>query len=232
MQSSAGEFSDHVPPADVALLLSGGLDSAILLAQLVREGSRVQPLFIRCGLAWEKQEIAACRKFIHALSSASVAPPRVLDVPVADLYDQHWSLTGKDVPGQETPDEAVYLPGRNALLLVKAAVWCALHGVRRIALAPLSHNPFPDATDEFFAELESALNRGLAAKLRIERPFSRLSKKQVLELGHRLPLEHTFSCICPIGDVHCGVCNKCAERRRAFAEAGMEDRTEYEGMRV
>lgn len=212
---------------NVALLFSGGLDSAILLGELVRQGECVLPLFIRCGLAWEEQELAACRQFIEALASPLVAPLKELEVPVADLYDRHWSLTGQDVPGEETPDEAVYLPGRNALLVVKAAVWCALHGVRLIALAPLMHNPFPDATDEFFADLQSALRRGLNALLTIVRPFGRLTKKEVLELGRDLPLELTFSCIQPVDGRHCGRCNKCAERRRAFAETGREDQTNY-----
>ena len=52
----------------------------------------------------------------------------------------------------DTPDDAVYLPGRNPLLLVKAVVWCHLHGIDQLALAPLGSNPFADATDEFFAE--------------------------------------------------------------------------------
>ena len=212
---------------DVALLFSGGLDSAILLGELVRQGCRVQPLFVRCGLAWEERELSACLAFLRALESPhSIAPLLVLDVPVAELYENHWSITGDGVPGEKTPDEAVYLPGRNALLIVKAAVWCALHSVQRLALAPLAHNPFPDATDEFFATLQSALNLGLATRLAIERPFARLTKKQVMELGRDLPLSLTFSCIRPTGNLHCGVCNKCAERQRAFADAGMEDGTE------
>jgi len=49
----------------------------------------------------------------------------------------------------------------------------------------------------------------------------------VLELGRGLALEHTFSCISPVGDDHCGRCNKCAERRRAFTALGIEDLTSY-----
>ena len=71
-------------------------------------------------------------------------------------------------------------------------MWCALRGVQRLALAPLAHNPFPDASDAFFADLESALNRGLATRISIERPFARLTKKQVMELGADLPLRTDF----------------------------------------
>ena len=120
----------------------------------------------------------------------------------------------------------MYLPGRNPLLLVKAAVWCQMHCVAELALATLSSNPFADATDEFFAAFESAL--ALAGQsVRIVRPLASMSKRDVILLGKRLPLVHTFSCISPVGGHHCGRCNKCAERKAAFAIAEMTDPTRY-----
>ena len=65
----------------------------------------------------------------------------VLDLPLADLYDNHWSIHGKNVPGPDTPDDAVFLPGRNALLVIKAALWCQNHEIETLALAPLASNP-------------------------------------------------------------------------------------------
>ena len=67
----------------------------------------------------------------------------------------------------------------------------------------------------------------LTHPLEIVTPFSSLSKTEVIDLGRALPLELTFSCIRPVGEKHCGGCNKCAERRRSFAEAGVKDRTDY-----
>ena len=87
-------------------------------------------------------------------------PLVVLDLPVDDLYGDHWSITGDGVPDVRSADDAVYLPGRNALLLVKAAIWCRLHGIGELALAVLRSNPFADATPEFFAEFESAIGPG------------------------------------------------------------------------
>jgi 7-cyano-7-deazaguanine synthase len=55
-----------------------------------------------------------------------------------------------------------------------------------------------------------------------------LDKTEVLRRGRTLPLKHTFSCIQPDDGKHCGACNKCFERRRAFAAAGIEDPTEYQ----
>lgn len=153
----------------------------------------------------------------------------MLSQPVTDLYEQHWSTTGKDVPDASTPDEAVYLPGRNLLLTVKALVWCHLNNVSELALGVLGSNPFPDATMEFFDTYSRAVQLALADRnLRIITPFSNMHKSEVMQLGKDLPLEWSFSCIQPQGRLHCGRCNKCAERRQAFLDAGMNDPTHYE----
>src|SRR6185312_8031029 len=101
------------------------------------------------------------------------------DEPVADVYGDHWSTAGP-VPAAGTPDEAVYLPGRNVLLAAKAAVWCRLRGVEALAFGTLRANPFPDSTPAFFDGLESVLNRAMGGRLRIVRPYQRLSKVEVL----------------------------------------------------
>jgi 7-cyano-7-deazaguanine synthase len=211
----------------IALLLSGGLDSSILLGQLLREGRRVQPLYIRCGLAWQDEELRAVGRFLCAVAAKELEGLVILDLPVRDLYGDHWSVTGDDVPDARSADDAVYLPGRNALLLVKAAVWCRLHGIGELALAVLRSNPFADATPEFFAEFESALARATSGRVRIVRPFGAMSKREVMALGRGLPLELTFSCIAPRGGRHCGACNKCAERQAAFEAIDGSDPTEY-----
>jgi 7-cyano-7-deazaguanine synthase len=161
------------------------------------------------------------------LAGPRLAELVVLDLPLADLYDGHWSLTGRGVPDLGSPDTAVYLPGRNALLLIKAALWCRLHGIEELALAVLASNPFADATPEFFATFEDLLDRAVGGRVRIVRPFGRLAKRQVMELGRGLPLELTFSCIAPSDGRHCGECNKCAERMAAFASLGIGDPTPY-----
>src|SRR5262249_638463 len=125
------------------------------------------------------------------------------------------------------PDEAVYLPGRNVLLLSKAMLWCHIHDVPEVALAPLSANPFPDATPEFFTAFQDVVNQAVQGRVRVLWPYLELNKTQVLLRGQNLPLEHTFSCLQPRGEQHCGACNKCAERRRAFREAGIPDPTIY-----
>jgi 7-cyano-7-deazaguanine synthase len=135
---------------------------------------------------------------------------------------------GDAVPDEQTADEAVYLPGRNLLLLAQPSVWCALHAVHTIALGTLKGNPFPDSSREFFDDFGALVQRALAHALEVVTPFAELTKADVLELGRDLALQHTFSCIDPHGGLACGHCNKCAERRRAFSALQIDDVTEYE----
>ena len=211
----------------VAVLASGGVDSAVLTAELLREGRVVQPIYVRFGLAWEAVEEAHLRRFLDTLPGDGVRGLFTLDLPIADTYGAHWSLGTDDVPDEHTPDDAVYLPGRNLLLLAKSSIWCALHGYPTIALGTLNGNPFADSRREFFGDVAALVHTAVGHRLEIATPFRELDKAKVLERGRDLALELTFSCIDPVGDVHCGRCNKCAERRRAFAEVAIDDATTY-----
>lgn len=208
------------------MLVSGGLDSAVALAEALREGP-VAPVFVRSGLLWEPAEMYWLERFLQTIG----APPLVvLDVPVEDLYGAHWSLTGDEPPGAGSPDEAVYLPGRNLLLLSKAGVWAAEDGCASIVMGPLAANPFPDGTRAFFDAMGLAIGlaMGRGGVLPIETPLAGLTKAEVVRRAAGLPVELTFSCLAPTPDHrHCGACNKCAERKKGFAEAGVADPTEY-----
>jgi 7-cyano-7-deazaguanine synthase len=213
---------------ELVVLASGGADSSILLVDQAAQGRVVWPLYIRFGLAWEDVEEAHLRRFLDEVSGQEgIRPLTVFELPIADVYGNHWSVSGTDAPDETTPDEAVYLPGRNVLLLAKTTVWCALHGVRTIALGTLRGNPFADSSPAFFSGFADMAGLALGQPLEVVTPFARLGKAEVLERGRDLPLEHTFSCVAPAGDKHCQTCNKCGERRKAFAAAGIEDRTAY-----
>jgi 7-cyano-7-deazaguanine synthase len=208
-----------------AVLVSGGLDSSILLGEMLRSAGIVWPLYVRCGLYWEAAEFAHLQRYLAAVAAPALRPLHVLEMSVRDVYPEHWSLSGHRTPGADTPDDAVFLPGRNVLLLSKAILWCHLHGIDEVALAPLQSNPFPDATPAFFAAFEAVVNRAVGGRVRVRVPYLGLHKTDVMHSGAGLPLELTFSCIRPVDGRHCGVCNKCAERRKAFAEAHLPDRT-------
>jgi 7-cyano-7-deazaguanine synthase len=198
-----------------------------LVADLAGLGKRLVPLYVRHGLWWEKAERAHLDRFLGAIQQPNLLALQVLDVPVADVYGDHWSVTGRDVPDARSPDAAVYLPGRNVLLLAKAMLWCHMNHVPTLTLGVLEANPFADATESFFEAFAAAVNAGIGGAIRIERPYRAVDKAEVLKRGRQLPLVHTFSCIQPRRGLHCGACNKCAERKRAFAEAQIHDPTIY-----
>ena len=215
----------------LAVLASGGLDSAVLLADLARENTAF-PVYVEAGLAWEEREKRALAAYLAVLDLPNVQPLTVLEMPVRSLYGRHWSTTGEDVPGYEAPDEAVYLPGRNVLLIGVTAVWCALNDVSGIAIGSLDDNPFPDATPSFFEDYARVLSDALDHPLRVMAPYRNRHKSEIIAAFADLPLELTLTCMQPStapdgGLVHCGDCNKCRERQEAFRAAGVEDRTRY-----
>ncbi|HTP42818.1 MAG TPA: 7-cyano-7-deazaguanine synthase [Nitrospiria bacterium] len=211
----------------LAVLVSGGIDSCVLVADLARR-HRVLPIYVRNGLRWETAERYWLHLFLSSMPRRSIAPLVVLDLPMQDVYQKHWSLTGR-VPGRRSDDKEVYLPGRNILLLTKAVLLCQPAGINRIALAPLGHNPFPDSRPSFFRQMERTFAAGIRWRGRILAPYLTLTKKQVIAKGLSLglPLHLTFSCLQPKGRRHCGRCNKCEERRRAFKAAGVANPTSY-----
>jgi len=213
--------------SSVCVLVSGGLDSCVLLREMTDKFNAVYPVYVKGGLLWEKAEIYWLRKFLSSVKNTSLKELKIISAGVADIYKDHWSITGNNVPDHTTDDSAVYLPGRNIILLSKTAVFCSINNIRTIALAPLKANCFPDGTDNFFRLIQETLSEGLNLKFSIITPFSDLSKTDVIKLGAHLPLELTFSCIKPSGIYHCGVCSKCGERKKAFQQLNIEDKTVY-----
>ena len=214
------------------MLLSGGLDSAVLAAQEAQSHS-VHPVYVAGGLAWEASEQRIIADLLSRPPFTS-APHRVLplarlEFTMRDVYPPtHWAIEGTP-PAYDTPDEDVYLHGRNVALLSKAAVYAAIRRISRIVIAPLAGNPFPDATPQFFSALNRALSLGLASPIEVIAPFAHLHKEDVVKMGAKLgvPFELTLSCMNPSGTLHCGLCSKCRERRDAFQAAGMKDPTTY-----
>src|SRR5262245_52214343 len=217
------------------VLLSGGLDSVVLLADEAKQGE-VRPIYVKVGLAWETAEQVAVERCLRAVLPGSDSTPlATLSVDMTDVYPaSHWAMVGHP-PAYHTPDEDVYLHGRNIVLLGKAGIFCAAHGIGRLVMGTLDHNPFPDATPQFRLAMAKALTLGLAHPLAVDAPYSGLTKAEVIRRGVQLavPLELTLSCMNPVLPgthgvaAHCGVCSKCRERHDAFVDAGVVDPTEY-----
>lgn len=224
-----------------AVLFSAGLDSAVLVADESRRG-RVHPLYVSVGLAWEAAEVALAHQLLAAPPYRDVARLQQLHFTMRDVYPPgHWAIQGTP-PAYDTPDEDVYLTGRNLVLLSKAGVWCAQHRVSRVVLGPLSGNPFPDARPEFFDAMAQALSLGLDWTIEVAAPYCEMDKAEVIQRGVELgvPFELTISCMKPLEKgasgapgasgasfLHCGACSKCRERRDAFDAAGVADPALY-----
>jgi len=218
------------------VLLSGGLDSAVLAAHEAQR-ARVLPVYVSVGLAWEAAEVAMVERLLAApvFGNGAEALQRV-SFTMRDVYaPTHWAIRGVP-PAYDTPDEDVYLAGRNLVLLTKAGVVAAKARAHRIALGPLAGNPFPDARPAFFASMSQSLSLGLDHAIEIATPFLSWEKADVIRRGAELgvPLEYTLSCMNPVTDAagaglpqHCGLCSKCRERRDAFAAAGVLDPSTY-----
>jgi len=211
--------------------MSGGLDSAVLLAYEAQQ-RRVHPIYVQVGLAWERAERQMLDRLLASPVFAGIEPLETVTFNMRDVYPPaHWALRGTP-PAYDTPDEDVYLAGRNLVLLTKAGVIAASRGIHRVALGPLAGNPFPDATTEFFSTMARAMSLGLNHNIEVATPFAAMEKSDVIRIGGSLgvPLELTLSCMSPIEaslPLHCGLCSKCRERRDAFAEAAANDHTAY-----
>jgi 7-cyano-7-deazaguanine synthase len=213
-----------------AVLLSGGLDSAVLAAQALRSGP-ITPIYVSVGFAWEAEE----REMLAALFSRppflGTTTPVALAFDMRDVYPPyHWAVRGTP-PAFDSPDEDVYLSGRNIILLSKASVYLATADLApsRVLMGQLAGNPFPDATPAFLRAIGQALSLGLGTTMDVDAPLARMRKADVIRQGIELgvPLELTLSCMQPLNGLHCGRCSKCRERRDAFAEAGVADPTTY-----
>ncbi len=199
------------------------------------EGETVQALHVSVGFAWEAEERAmAARLFAAPPFAGRTGPPVMLTFDMRDVFPAtHWAVRGTP-PAFDTPDEDVFLDGRNVILTSKAAVWiarvpCARGSSARLLLGTLAGNPFSDATPEFFAAQSRALSLGLNLPLAVAAPFATHHKSDVIRRGVDLgvPLELTLSCMQPADGLHCGRCSKCRERRDAFHDAGVADPTQY-----
>lgn len=220
------------------VLLSGGLDSAVLAAHEAQT-TQVLPVYVSVGLAWEEAEVAMVERLLASPAYAErVEPLSRVSFTMRDVYSPaHWAIRGVP-PAYDTPDEDVYLAGRNLVLLTKAGVVASKAKAHRIALGPLACNPFPDARPAFFSAMAQAMSLGLDHQIEIATPFLAWGKEDVIRRGVELavPFDLTLSCMNPITGAssassalpkHCGLCSKCRERRDAFAAAGVLDPSTY-----
>ena len=222
-------MANYTKKSKIAVLCSGGLDSAVLLAWCSERYAEVVPIFMECGLRWEAAEWRTFNLFLSRSKLSNLRTAQKLRLDFRDIYGSHWSVDPtQSVPGRGAAWDSVYLPFRNLALLSKAAAYAADNGLTAVALGILKGNPFHDSTAGFLKSLESAVSSAAGRRIKLLAPFRGLRKHQVILLGRRLPLENTLSCIDPQAMRHCGRCTKCHERQEGFRLAQAADSTRYE----
>jgi 7-cyano-7-deazaguanine synthase len=209
------------------IVLSGGLDSATLAYWAQNQGYQIYPLTIKYGQIAIK-ETEAAQKIAQKLSTTT----KIIDLSaLKDIFGVTTSLINKEIPLTAEFSAPIIVPFRNAILLSAAVAYAVTIGADKIFYgAQGSDEPFyPDCRKEFYQAFEKAARLGTCQKLRVEAPFGNKKKSEVLKIASALniPLELTWSCYLN-GLRHCGQCESCVNRKKAFNDAEIPDPTEYE----
>ena len=145
-----------------------------------------------------------------------IHPLKILSMDLREIYGDHWSLTGKNVPPYHLMISKSICPVVISSFSQDRGIfayWAALLQSPRHHSAPILS---PMARRSFW-HMQDVLSEGMAAPLSGSSHFRQMSKKRSLGWAGDLPLELTFSCICPKDRLHCGECGKCAERIRGLS---------------
>lgn len=209
------------------VLLSGGLDSTVLLAHLIDEGVNCLGLSIDYGQKHRRELEAA-----GAVSKHYKIPTYMVQLPSALMAGS--ALTGgSPVPHGHYADEsmrATVVPARNTVLLATAAAVAVREGCTAVAYAAHAgdHAIYPDCRPEFAEAVRALLALCDYSPIGFLTPFISWSKGDVARRGNALkaPVEMTWSCY-KGGEIHCGECGTCVERKEAFRTAGIQDPTKY-----
>jgi 7-cyano-7-deazaguanine synthase len=226
-------------PSPAVVLVSGGLDSAVVLAMCRKEGFRPHTLTFDYGQK-HRLELNAAQKVVEAIG---VERHIVLKIDLTQWGGS--ALTGDDpVPtGREIGDMAkeiptTYVPARNTIFLSIAMGWAETAGTGHIYIGAhsLDYSGYPDCRPEYFRAFEQMAN--LATRSGTERnivwqihtPLLRMTKAEIVREGISLnvPFENTLSCYQPTpSGAACGVCDACILRLAAFASVGVTDPANY-----
>jgi 7-cyano-7-deazaguanine synthase len=216
------------------VLLSGGLDSATVLAIARAEGYEPYALSFRYGQR-HSVELDAAERVAAALGAARHV---VADIDLRAFGGS--ALTDDiDVPhhasvGQLSAEIPVtYVPARNTIFLSFALAWAETLGAQDIFIGvnALDYSGYPDCRPEFIAAYEQLANLATKAgvegrqRLTVHTPLIALTKAQIIERGLELGVDYglTHSCYDPVGGRACGTCDSCLLRQRGFAELGLSD---------
>lgn len=216
------------------IILSGGIDSSTLLYDTASKGYEVSALTFIYGQKHER-EIGSARAICNELSVSH----RVVDLSALRPILSGSALTDPDVEIPDVPEtsehydtlKSTIVPNRNAIFLSIAVGYAVSTGAGSVLFGAhhSDRGVYPDCRAEFVEAFQAAERLATdMPELRVEAPYAALDKADIVRLGAGLgvPFGLAWSCY-KGGDIHCGVCSSCRERKRAFAGAGVTDPTEY-----
>ena len=216
------------------ILLSGGLDSATVLAIAREAGYACHALSLDYGQRHTAELAAAAR----VAKSLGAVEHRVMRLGLGDIGGS--ALTDDAIAVPESPTDgipATYVPARNTVMLALALAWAEVLGSRDlfIGVNAVDYSGYPDCRPEFIAAFERMANLATragveGAALKIHAPLQHLSKAQIIQRGVELGVDYanTVSCYQADSDGRaCGRCDACRLRRQGFAQAGIIDPTAY-----
>jgi 7-cyano-7-deazaguanine synthase len=228
------EYPPSSMPRRAVVLLSGGLDSATVLALAHAQGLACHALSVRYGQRHEA-ELAAAQRVARALGAVE---HRVMGVDLAGIGGS--ALTDRSIAVPVGPVSGIpvtYVPARNTLMLALAVGWAEVLGASEVHIGvnAIDYSGYPDCRPEFIAAFQEVARLGTRAgveggSLRIHAPLQYWTKQQIIREGLRLGVDYSLTVSCYQADADglaCGACDACRLRREGFESAGLADPTRY-----
>jgi len=215
----------------VVVLVSGGMDSVTALYDADREHEVVDTLSFHYGSKHNHKEIP----FAQYHATLVDVPHKTIRLDfVEDLFKSDLLRGGGDIPEghyEEASMKQTVVPFRNGIMLAIACGFAESRGAEGLVIAAHAgdHAIYPDCREPFMQAMGEAMIHGTYAQIQLLRPFIAMDKAAIAARGNDLGVDYaqTWSCY-KGGELHCGKCGTCVERREAFQLSGMPDPTVYE----
>lgn len=208
------------------VILSGGPDSVTVAYWAKKQGFDVYGLTFNYG---QKAQIEI--NIAEEIAKELGINHRIVDIStLSEIYQGVTSLIDNDIPVTEQFTDPIIVPFRNGVFMAVAVAYADAIGAKYIFYgAHGSDEPYyPDCRKEFYQAFQTAARLGTERPINIKSPYSGKTKAGLLKEAVKLdvPLMKTWSCYLD-GPLHCGVCESCNNRKKAFIEAGLNDPTNY-----
>lgn len=217
------------------ILLSGGLDSATVVAMVRAEGFSCYSMSFDYGQR-HRAELQAAEQIARQLG---VIEHKVIGLDLDGIGGS--ALTDDSIAVPETPAEGIpltYVPARNTVFLALALGWAEVLNAQDIFIGvnAVDYSGYPDCRPEFIKAFETMANLATRAGVegqgfRIQAPLQYLSKAEIIQAGTRLGVDYGLTVSCYQADAQgraCGRCDSCRLRAAGFAGAGLMDPTRYQ----